>query len=95
MNSPTLIRLETYWKLATFNDFIHVDRNGNEAMNNLQPYFYRMDDGKSHQIARLQKSTDIDMLKELILDQRIYILSKASTDEFKPVPFYIRKEDLR
>lgn len=95
MNSPDLIRLETYWRLASWDDFTHIDNDGVERINYLQPYFYRMDDGCHHQIARLQKATNLEKLKEMILDERIYVLSKASTDEFKPIPYYERKEDLR
>lgn len=92
MNSPQLIKLETYWRLAEWDDFFHIDDDGNRKINYLQPYFYRLDDGLHHQIARIQKRTDLNYLKQLTEEGRVYLMSKASTEETLPVPYYHRSE---
>lgn len=91
MKPPKLIQLPIHWELATWDDFTHIDHNGNDQMNMYMPYIY-MDASGSARMARLQTQTDINYLKLLISKERVYRISKASTDEFIPSVHYRRIE---
>lgn len=91
---PKLIQLPTHWELATWDDFTHVDHSGTEQMNMLMPYVY-MDDDSKMKMARMQKQTDIEKLKELITKQRVYRISKASMSDTTPPAEFVRLDQIK
>jgi hypothetical protein len=91
MISPKLIRLDSYWELATWDDFTHIDGNGNERLNMLMPYLYA-DESENLFMGRLRTETNLEYLKSLIQREKVYRISKASTDESTPLPYYVRRE---